>query len=86
MKQSNDYSKFHVYPNGFHPHLFLSSVLERWQEVGGQKVLFFLSLRICISHVTDGQAQERTLIIPVVQLQRKFRKKKKVFRLHLLLP
>jgi hypothetical protein len=45
----------------------------------GPKVLFFHSLRICISHVTDGQAQERTLIIPVVQLQWKLRKKKKVF-------
>jgi hypothetical protein len=67
--ETKDYSKFHIYPNGFHPHLFLSSVLERWQEVGGQNVLFFHSLIICISHVTDGQAQERTLIIPVVQLQ-----------------
>jgi len=63
------YSKFHVYPNCFHPYLFLSSVLERWQEVGGQKVPFFHSLRICISHVKDGQAQERTLIILVIQLQ-----------------
>jgi hypothetical protein len=69
MKQSNKSSKFHVYLNGFHPRLLLSSVLERCQEVGGQKVLFFHSLIICINHVTDGEAQEWMLIIPVVELQ-----------------
>jgi len=40
MKQLNDYSKFHVYPNGFRPHLFLSSVKERWQEEGLSKCCF----------------------------------------------
>jgi len=65
----NNQTVIQNFTDGFHSQLFLSSVLERCQEVGVQKVLFFHSVRICISRVTDGQAHERTLVIPVVQMQ-----------------